>query len=489
MKKIFAFAIAAVTMTVGCQKIQELVNPDRNQTSFDDNEPVEITFNTNVVNVETKAALTALTESETLYIYGLNTTQFEEDEEPTDLKQIINAPAISVLQAGSEGAAGSSAGITWVGNNVHYYYRGTKDTYDFYGYYVGAAVEDTPDPDETTYALPVTITGQEDILLAKALGADAKDDQDQSITGAYSAMTARAGVVPTLQFEHQLSQFTFKVINGGNTAMTLKGISINTVNKGVLTVAGTSQGLVASTESTDKADFFLPGVNDATLTGKVVDEDTQEETLTTVKFEGQSIMAFPGQDTYTVNLYLHQDNAVAEGKVRMVSIPVKITNGAQPGSSYELTITIYSLEEVTLKATLVGWKPGTSITIDSEDTTDNDNVDGGIGEGEIGWDDESNKPVTPTPTTPEFAATAVTEEIAADATTFAVNVTLDGDAPETGEGITVDAGELAAPEFNAGTYTFTVSANDGAEDVVYNVTFTYETQEKTVTVTHKAPGA
>ena len=486
MKKIFAFAIAAVTMTVGCQKIQELVNPDRNQTSFDDNEPVEITFNTNVVNVETKAALTALTESETLYIYGLNTTQFEEGKEPTDLKQIINAPATSVLQAGSEGAAGSSADITWVGDNVHYYYRGTNDTYDFYGYYVGTAVEGTPDPDETTYELPVTITGQEDILLAEALGADAKDDEDQSITGAYSAMTARAGVVPTLQFEHQLSQFTFKVINGGKTDMTLKGISINTVNKGVLTVAGDDAGLTAGTSTED---LFLPGVNDAPLTGKVVDEDTQAETLTEVEFEGQSIMAFPGQDTYTVNLYLHQDNAVEEGKVRMVSIPVKITNGAQPGSSYELTITIYSLEEVTLKATLVGWKPGTSITIDSEDTTNNDNVDGEIGEGEIGWDDESNKPETPTPTTPVFAATAVLEEIAADATTFTVNVTLDGVAPETEEGITVEAGALAAPEFNAGTYTFTVSANEGAEDVVYNVTFTYGTQEETVTVTHRALGA
>ena len=482
MKKIFAFAIAAVTMTVGCQKIQELVNPDRNQPSFDDNEPVEITFNTNVVNVETKAALSELTNEQTLYIYGLNTTQFADGETPTDLKEIINAPATSVLQAGNE-VAGSSAAITWVGDDVHYYYRGTNDTYDFYGYYVGEAVDGNPVPDDETYELPVTITGQEDILLAKALGADAKDEQNQSITGAYSAMTARAGVVPTLQFEHMLSQFTFKVINGGKTGMTLKGIGINTVNKGTLTVAGDEAGLEPSTVNTDKDDLLLPGVNDKVLAGKTVNQETQEEVLSTVEFASQSIMAFPGQATYTVNLYLYQEGAVTEGKVRKVSIPVTITNGAVAGSSYELTITIYSLEEVTLEATLVGWKTGSSIAIDSE-ADDNTNVgEGGIDEDEVTW------PVnpTPTPTTPVFVATAQNTEITADETRFTVNVTLDGEAPETADGITVNAGGLTTPEFNAGVYTFTVDANGGTEDVEYTVTFTYGTQEQTVTVTHKAP--
>lgn len=464
MKKIFAFAIAAVTMTVGCQKIQELVNPDRNQTSFDDNEPVEITFNTNVVNVETKAPNGSVTtfdpDKHTLYVYGLNTTN-------NGVKEITNAPAKT-----NAGATPTSLTL-----DKKYFYNGTDDQYDFYGYYVDDAAD--PATVAANYTLPVTITGQQDILLAKALGEDSGTD------GAYSAKTARASIIPNLQFEHQMSQFSFKVRNCGSYDITLKGLSLNTINKGTLTVAGDSQGLVALTGDANKADIEVSTTEQPLTKVNKLDSDN----FTAI---GQPIMVF-SENAYTVILYLWQTGMEAN-KVRKVTVPVTITNseedlidagyqagdtpGALKGYAYEINVTVYSLEEISVTASIVGWKTGDTFVFDTEDNT-------GDNESDVDW------PVTPTPTptTPEFAATAVEEEIAADATTFTVNVTLDGDAPETEEGITVDAGELAAPVFNAGTYTFTVSANDGAEDVVYNVTFTYGTQEKIVTVTHKAPGA
>ena len=463
MKKIFAFAIAAVTMTVGCQKIQELVNPDRNQTSFDDNEPVEITFNTNVVNVETKANGSVTTfdpAKHTLYVYGLNTTN-------NGVKEITNAPATT-----NAGATPSSLTL-----DKPYFYNGTDDQYDFYGYYVDDAAD--PATVAADYTLPVTITGQQDILLAKALGEDSGTD------GAYSAKTARASIVPNLQFEHQMSQFSFNVRNCGSYAITLKGLSLNTINKGTLTVAGDSQGLVALTGDANKADIEVSTTEQPLA--KVDKSDPANFTAI-----GQPIMVF-SENAYTVILYLWQTGMEAN-KVRKVTVPVTITNseedlidagyqagdtpGALKGYAYEINVTVYSLEEISVTASIVGWKTGDTFVFDTEDNTGDQETD-------VDW------PVTPTPTptTPVFAATAVAEEIAADATTFTVNVTLDGDAPETEEGITVEAGALAAPEFNAGTYTFTVSANEGAEDVVYNVTFTYGTQEETVTVTHKAPGA
>ena len=468
MKKIFAFAIAAVTMTVGCQKIQELVNPDRNQTSFDDNEPVEITFNTNVVNVETKAANGSVTtfdpDKHKLYVYGLNTTN-------NGVKEITNALATT-------NAGATPASLTL---DKPYFYNGTDDKYDFYGYYVDDAAD--PATVAADYTLPVTITGQQDILLAKALGSEASDGVNP-IVDAYSAKTARAGVVPNLQFEHQMSQFSFNVRNCGSYAITLKGLSLNTINKGTLTVAGASRGLEALTGDANKADIEVSTTEQSLAEVDKLDS----ENYTPI---GQPIMVF-SENAYTVILYLWQTGMEAN-KVRKVTVPVTITNdpedltdagitgtdpGALKGYAYEINVTVYSLEEITVTASIVGWKTGASFVFDTEDgTTD--------GETDVDW------PVTPTPTptTPEFAATAVLEEIAADATTFTVNVTLDGDAPETEEGITVDAGELAAPVFNAGTYTFTVLPNDGAEDVVYNVTFTYGTQEETVTVTHMAPGA
>lgn len=468
MKKIFAFAIAAVTMTVGCQKIQELVNPDRNQTSFDDNEPVEITFNTNVVNVETKANGSVTTfdpAKHTLYVYGLNTTT-------PGTKEITNATATATGGA-------SPVSLTL---DKKYFYNGTDDKYDFYGYYVDDAAD--PATVAADYTLPVTITGQQDILLAKALGSEATDGVSP-IADAYSAKTARAGVVPNLQFEHQMSQFSFNVRNCGSYAITLKGLSLNTINKGTLTVAGASQGLEALTGDANKADIEVSTTEQPLTKVNKLDSDN----FTAI---GQPIMVF-SENAYTVILYLWQDG-METNKVRKVTVPVTITNseedlidagyqagdtpGALKGYAYDIKVTVYSLEEISVTASIVGWKEGDAFVFDTEDNT-------GDNESDVDW------PVTPTPTptTPVFAATAVAEEIAADATTFTVNVTLDGDAPETEEGITVDAGELAAPVFNAGTYTFNVSANEGAEDVVYNVTFTYGTQEKTVTVTHRAPGA
>ena len=176
--------------------------------------------------------------------------------------------------------------------------------------------------------------------------------------------------------------------------------------------------------------------------------------------------------------------------VRKVTVPVKITNkppdltaagitgedtGALKGYAYDINVTVYSLEEISVTASIVGWKDGEAFVFDTEDNT-------GDNENDVNW------PVTPTPTptTPVFAVTPETQEIEATATSFTVNVTIDDVAADTEEGITVDAGELQAPTFNAGKYTFTVSANEGAEDVVYTVKFTYGETEKTVTVTQKA---
>lgn len=463
MKKIFAFAIAAVTMTVGCQKIQELVNPDRNQTSFDDNEPVEITFNTNVVNVETKANGSVTTfdpAKHTLYVYGLNTTT-------PGTKEITNATATATGGA-------SPVSLTL---DKKYFYNGTDDKYDFYGYYVDDAAD--PATVAANYTLPVTITGQQDILLAKALGSEASDGVSP-IADAYSAKTARAGVVPNLQFEHQMSQFSFNVRNCGSYAITLKGLSLNTINKGTLTVAGDSQGLVALTGDANKADIEV-----STTEQSLAKVDKSD--LTNYTAIGKPIMVF-SENAYTVILYLWQDG-METNKVRKVTVPVTIKNkpadlteagitgedpGALKGYAYEINVTVYSLEEISVTASIVGWKTGESFVFDTEDNT-------GDKETDVDW------PVTPTPTptTPVFAVTPETQEIEATATSFAVNVTIDGLAPATEEGITVAAGTLTY-EFNAGTYTFTVAENESTTDVVnHSVTFTYGETEKIVTVTQK----
>ena len=108
MKKIFLFAIAAVTMATGCAKLQEIINPN-NQTEIDENAPVEIKFTTNVAGVETKVrtkaagALTGLTADQTLYIYGLN-------KKTPGSREIINEPANVTVSAGATAAGAYALG-------------------------------------------------------------------------------------------------------------------------------------------------------------------------------------------------------------------------------------------------------------------------------------------------------------------------------------------------------------------------------------------
>lgn len=465
MKKIFLFAIAAVGMTVGCQKIQDiLVNP--NEKPVDDNSPVEIKFTTNVANVETKAngPVTAFEAAKhTLYVYGLNTTP---DIDPgVDKKEILNAPAR---------AAAITGGYKLTLDKT-YFYRGTTDTYDFYGYYVDDAATATPDDD---YKLDVTINGQQDILLAKALGADAvikkevegQEPTTEKVNGAYSAKTARTGVHPNLEFQHQLAQFNFNVRNCGTYAVVLRGAALTAVNEGTLTVAGANQGLVAG---------------DATATEEL-EVSTTEQTLAKVDKTatdnytavGVPVMVFP-ESEYSVVLYLYQDG-MDISKVRKVTVPVTITNkpevltqlglstdpGALKGYAYDLNITVYSLEQITVTASLVAWKEGKSFEFDTEDNT-------GAKEDEEDWN--------PTPAPAALTIDPTTKEVAFEGDEFDVTASKEAT-------VTIPAGATwitCTPNVGT-TFTFTVEAYDEfRENRVAEVTFTSgeETCKLTVTQT------
>jgi len=475
MKKIFAFAIAAVTMTVGCQKIQELVNPDRNQTSFDDNEPVEITFNTNVANVATKAAIAGenTLEGKTVYVYGFNNS--------TDQQEFYNEKAtVGTLTAGK-------MGLTM--GNTHFY-NGTTDRYSFYGYYVDDACLDTdgnvidPVPSETDYTLAVTIDGSQDLLLAKTNPAE--DVKDKSYDGAgaqpvskddvYSAKTARAGVVPNLVFEHALAKFNFSVINKGGYDLTLENLAVSSMTKGTLTVAEDNQGLKATTGSDGYLYLPLAGgsmtlpqapVPTTPIPGEIMAfalyaaDGTQDNGVDVRDVEDNKNTAETSDDvTYKVSndvtFILKQDGM--EGKRRVVTMPIRVTtpevdglraalNGTVAGYQYNVSIIVYSLEQISLTATVTPWKEVTAIEINPDDT--NSNVEDGMTyiTAEAVEDKDAATPTTLTfdvtvgkdtksfkyickeasaaaPTTEEWAAESVKSQ-AVTAPTFDYSITID----------------------------------------------------------------
>lgn len=368
MKKFFLFAASAVALTVSCQKLQELVNPGTEPV--DDTNPVEIQFTTNVVNVETKAngAVTAFDGSHTLYIYGLNVT----DPDNVDA-EIVNSPANSTASESQDGETTAELTLT-----KSYFYKGTVDKYDFYGYYVDDAVTGTPNPDATTYELPITITGQQDILLAKTYkdadvnGKTYTDGTEVQSTEAYSAKTARAGVVPNLKFEHQLSQFSFEIRNQGQSEIELRGLSLETIAEGTLTVA-VNQNLAVSTTATKTAlpvpmdtKIILPkkGENGDAFV-KVGKAETDDDIAQT------NIMVFPTA-THTVKMTLYQS-----GTLRTVAIPLTLYQEsgvytAKAGESYNVQITVYSLNEISMTASLVEWKTVELDVIDTENLPQDD---------------------------------------------------------------------------------------------------------------------
>ena len=456
MKKFFAFAIATVALTVGCQKIQELVKPGTEPV--DDTNPVEIQFTTNVVNVETKAngAVTEFGDAHTLYIYGLNA-------DTEGVKEITNEPAKSTAKA----ADGVATSVTWADPTKTFFYNGTVDKYDFYGYYIDDAVKTAEPTKDNAYTFDVTITGQQDLLLAKAdKAADFAAGTYTGITAddAYSAKTARAGLKPNLKFEHQLSQFTFSVRNHGNTELTLKAVSLEAVCEGTMVVAG-NQSLTAKTT---KKYLDLP-MTDLNLVKK---DDIPAGEDGFKNLDG-SIMAFPAK-TYTAKFYMTQ-TGMGEGAVRAVTVPVTITNsadvltalgvdaandpGALKGYAYNLQVTVYSLADIQITASLAKWTPGAVQILDTEDK--------------------------------EVGATEAEVVKLTLASTYSV--------PAEGITFTVDAGsvdyEVSIPTEAAswitrtdGTYEFTVAPNNaaGASARSAAITFTAGSESVTLTVNQEA---
>ena len=308
MKKLFVFAIAAVAMTVACQK-----NQDVNLGAENEGDLVEMRFNSNLVTVETKGVESLV--GQDLFVYGLS-------DKATDPRQFINVPA-SV-----DGEGKMSLDKT--------YFYGPNRTYTFYGYCLNGA---TADGTAYNVATSLTITGANDVLLAAA-------------EGSFSATTARAGTHPELEFGHALSRFTFAVANLGNTDMKLSGISVSTPLEGTITFTGTQGVAAGATDGT-----ITLGVSEMTLTAQPSATDPVFAAV-----EGVEALVFPGS-SYTINVTLTQDDADS----RTLAVPVPNPTSVEAGFQYAINLKVYSLEEIVISATLKGWEDGQDITVDTSD--------------------------------------------------------------------------------------------------------------------------
>ena len=355
MKKLFFFAIAALGMTVACQKEVKVENPD-----IDDNAPVEVQFNVNAPSItvtKTKAAVENDWNNQDIYIYGYSAIA------KTDEYLISNQKATV--------AAGGN--VTFADSKVFYY--DVEAVYDFYGYYIDELTA-TPALTATKDSLvaEITISGTQDVMLAKTdHNADmAEATSPVNDTRIYSAYAARRGVHPTLNFEHMLARFEFNVKKGESENNPLpvyvKSITVKSQEKGKLTIA-----------PADKQNFEGMGEK-VDLSSTIITTDQNQYFAPTDSYEkaGEDLMIFPtttsDPNVEMLITLVPEDNANGNAKLEypmpVTLEPSMFKEGAttfEKAQKYVVNIIVYGLEEVSVTASLAPWGEGGTDEYDPDD--------------------------------------------------------------------------------------------------------------------------
>ena len=374
MKKIFAFAIAAVALAVGCQKNQ-IESPEVDP--LDDGTPVEIKFNTNVASVVTKGlgSIEDLTAAK-LFVYGVRRPAADAAFGEFEIENVTaKADGTGLLTLGTE--------------SEYYFYSGNRIAYDFYGYHVDNAVAEGTSPalntDKKVLSVPVTIDGSQDILLAKAdpeydmYTKDGEGKPTQTLVDnevndeklVYTAYAARRKVHPTLHFTHALSRFKFALKTGAENdgSIKLTELSLASQTTGTLVIASldtaTPEGLTASgDEGTLTLDSDTIGEEGYNLKANETEDnqETPEVNESLQPLEG-AILTYPKDGAYEVTLKLTQ-KGIAEGSYRQTTLKVQPpvvdlesqARAFEAGKSYLVTIVVYGLENIEIHATLEDWE-------------------------------------------------------------------------------------------------------------------------------------
>ena len=432
MKKYFFFAAAAI-VAASCAKTPAPVQtPDGPEAPAVEGQ-VAVQFGTNVVaNVQTKASgsVDAWANTQKLYVYGFARVKDEQGNITWDFgdPESDKYPFINNVEALAPNGTSSGSIEVLDSEGKPFYYQGTT-TYDFFGYYVDDAYENstttTPEPvlseDKEAFVFPITINGGQDIMLASAsvdAAVDAAKDADDDWATknstwenkyAFSAYAARRGVDPILKFEHQLTQIQFYVQSGtdfgSNPKLKIKSVTFKDVN--------TTADLSVAVQKQEEPATKTVGVsNEGTLGDIVVTQATSAsdpKRTTLAEFEvkskndpaekiGDCTMLFPAK-VYNVEMVLNQETSIGSGKfeeqtlpllldIKKVKIAVADESGKNPGQPgyiptygdtttsqekfekgyrYNVYVTVYGLEKVDVTVALSPWVDGGKLDIDTDE--------------------------------------------------------------------------------------------------------------------------
>lgn len=418
MKKMFFFALAAAGMLTACSNEDTLGgNGDQNVSE----QQIRLGVASSKVQTRGTGTVGGMTDAEnkwagqTLWVYMLQKGSMDLAYYKTPADAAAAAVGTAVFDnkefKAPNTAASTVSGLATTADGAIAYYP-VSGNYDFWGYRVDDAagatpvvktVDDTGAEVEANVAtkrvVDIEIDGSQDIMAGKAAPSN---DEVTKLGGYaenfYSAYAARKGVQPNITFNHLLTRFTFEVRAGskatagagasGNTeAVRVKGISVESLTNGTLTVAYTGETKQAADLLTftgnasplklQQRDAGAADNNDPLVALKEValtwpaDADA---TVGDVLPVGEALLVAPGQTEYPLTIALAQKvkkNTTAADKEDMdleqkATIKMDGVKKFEPGKSYKVTITVYGLEEIEVTATLVPWADGGSIDIDDD---------------------------------------------------------------------------------------------------------------------------
>lgn len=279
-------------------------------------------------------------------------------------------------------------------------YYPTEGKFDFVGYYLDGAEQDAvPAPtEEGPYTVNVTIDGSQDIMTASAVPEDLSDPiyDGIDVTRLFSAYSARQGIVPTLNFEHKLVRLVFNAkpgnVNASSTAelggdeygVQIKSISVKSQNTGVLTVAQVDGDHVVPGKiefSGDSVPLYLKqrqaGDDYGTmelvdLTPAVLHWDSEAaggEGAGILEQVGEALLVqeLKGEgEAYKMTIVLNQLMPGEQTPREFtMTTDVRLPEGSfKAGSSYNVNITVWGLEQISIKASLTAWEEGGNIDLD-----------------------------------------------------------------------------------------------------------------------------
>ena len=359
MKKYFFLAAAALVALVACSKSPiateaQPVDPDE---VFAETDLYPITFSSNVLATKAKVkgtgSIDTWADTMKLHIYGIK-RDADNNLDLVDGIQINNVVAAAPDGVTSGAIEVWDPALSTELEKVPFYYD-NSGRYDFFGFYVDDAfVQGQEDPeldtDEGTITLPVQINGTQDVMLAYA-------DREAAVEGTainpdklYSAYGVRKGIIPDLKFAHQLSRFVFKVRKGAVNGSAQPGpvyvnsLAVDSYSNGLLTIVGADRGLVSDGDEL----VFFNLTNRGQALSQTLVEGLDAQTL------GESVMVFPGRETYNVKLDLANDKT---SQVNNMSFDIE--GGALAGKSYVITITVYDIEPIDINVSLIEWDTNT----------------------------------------------------------------------------------------------------------------------------------